>query len=190
MRVISLWILICTLTVGGWGCEEEGIPPTDPSILSASLLCSQQGNQYYLESFSMTVEDVNGSATLLVPSVEVLSIALPLTSKEILSAKAQASQDAQMMMDESEDTGDEETEGEETEGEETEGEEMDASAMVEVDSCTFESCKVRYSWSAQTDSESSPILCGDDGEALVAYVRIMDESGREQSAEVYSTQIN
>ena len=51
---------------------------------------------------------------------------------------------------------------------------------VEQDSCTFDSCKMRYSWSAQGSSDTSPILCGEDGLALEARVRIMDESGRIQ----------
>jgi hypothetical protein len=175
---LSSLFLCTTLVLGCFGCEEEGVPPTSPQVLSASLVCSQQGTEYYLESFSMVVEDINGSETLLDPSVEVLSVAIPLNSTPLLSAKGKANQAAEetSMMDEVEEA----AEAEETD----ETDETDETPMnmpeVEQDSCTFESCKMRYTWDIQDSSESGSILCGDDGLALVAQVRIMDESGRLQ----------
>ena len=193
MRIFSLWIMICLLIiVGGFGCYQEGIPPTSPpSILTASLKCSQQGTQYYLDSFSMVVEDANGSETLLDPSVEVLSVALPLTSTPILSARGKANQenaDANEMANTDEEQSD--TMADDTPDDAADDtpddiadempDEMIDAPEVETDSCTFDSCKMRYTWSADDASETSPVLCGEDGLALVAQVRIMDESGRLQ----------
>ena len=181
IRVLYSLVLISTLTLFSVACEEEGIiPPTSPEVLSASLVCSQQGTEYYLESFSMVVEDINGSETLLEPSVEVLSVALPITSTPILSAKgkANAATEESAMMAEEEAQANEETE----EGEDASMDDETPMDMpeVETDSCTFDSCKMRYSWSAQNSTDTSPILCGEDGLALEARVRIMDESGRIQ----------
>ena len=172
-------LLVCvSFILGSLGCEEEGIPETSPQVLRASLVCSQQGNDYYLESFSMVVEDSNGSETLLEPSVEVLSVALPMTSTPILSAKGKAAQNAAEAQEEMEPASEDE-EGEEGEQSDESDSMMDM-PPAETDSCTFESCKMRYTWSAQDSSDTSPILCGEDGLALVARVRIMDETGRLQ----------
>ena len=100
------------------GCGEE-VTPHNPTFIAsqASMLCTPMGGQSYLKSLSFVAEDLDGAETLRAPSVELSTLALPM-SAELIPAPT-SEERAQL------------------------AESSDATILK----CEHESCRVRYTWS-------------------------------------------
>ena len=115
-RSLRVLTLLGALFVGG--CAEEATPNNPTFIASeAKMICAQMGGQSYLKSLRFVAEDLDGAETLRAPSVELSTLALPM-SAELIPAPT-SEERAQLA-------------------------ESDDATILK---CERESCRVRYSWS-------------------------------------------
>jgi hypothetical protein len=58
--------------------------------------------------------------------------------------------------------------------------------ITEEPICMVESCQVRYVWRQSNDEDSAPILCGADGKDVLISIRVMDQDGHSDVADIRS----
>jgi hypothetical protein len=168
LRTLRFSVALMLSLIALMGCEEDPPPPPPPNLpvlLDGQALCERRMGDYYLTEVSLLVQDYDGIDTLLAPSAELLSIALPLEPNPIPAPPPEEEEARREMLAEMA-AGDDE--------------------ITEEPICMVESCQVRYVWRQSNDEDSAPILCGADGKDVLISIRVMDQDGHSDVADIRS----